>query len=137
MVHFPSVCQISDQTDKMPKMRAKIKSVRKINKIFLCIFTYIWKSDIFSTYLNFDEKWFFGHFKSQISKWPIHTKILPPTLVHKKFLNQNYKLISFHHNSETPCIVFSLICNLKKFSHIKCFQNRIYIFPTLRFIMCF
>ena len=28
------------------EMRAKIKSVRKINEILLCFFTYIWKSDI-------------------------------------------------------------------------------------------
>ena len=60
------------------EMRAKKKSVRKINKIFFCIFTYIWKSDIFSTYLNFDEKWFFGHFKSQISKCPTYIKLLVP-----------------------------------------------------------
>ena len=85
-----------DKPIKCLEMRAKIKSVRKINEIFLCIFTYIWKLDIFSTYLNFDEKWFFGYFKSQISKCPIYTKILPPTLVHKKFPSQNDKLISFY-----------------------------------------
>ena len=57
-----------DKLIKCLEMRAKIRSVRKINEIFLCIFIYIWKLEIFSTYLNFDEKWFFGYFKSQISK---------------------------------------------------------------------
>ena len=36
-------------------MKAEIKSVRKIIEIFLCIFTYILKLDIFSIYLNFDD----------------------------------------------------------------------------------
>ena len=51
-------------------MRAKIKSVRKINEIFLSIFTYIWKLNIFSTCLILDKKCFSVYFKSQISKWP-------------------------------------------------------------------
>ena len=63
----------------------------------------MWKSDNFFTYLNFDEKSVFLYFKSQISKCPIYTKILPPTLIHKKFPSQNDKLLSFHLNSETPC----------------------------------
>ena len=29
--------------------------------------------------------------------------MLPPTLVPKKFPNQNDMLITFYHNSETPC----------------------------------
>ena len=41
---------------KCLEMRAKIKSVRKINKIILCIFTYISNSDISTTDLNFDKK---------------------------------------------------------------------------------
>ena len=61
-------------------MRANIKSVRKINEIFLCIFTYIQKSDIFSTYLNFYENIFFGYFKSQISKCHIHKERLKKVL---------------------------------------------------------
>ena len=69
-----------DKPIKCLEMRAKIKSVRKINEIFLCIFTYIWKLDIFSTYLNFDKKWFFGYFKSQISKCSYITSILQPVL---------------------------------------------------------
>ena len=36
-----------DKPIKCLEMRAKIKSVRKINETFFCIFTYIWKSDIF------------------------------------------------------------------------------------------
>ena len=47
-----------DKLIKCLEMRAKMKSVRKINEIFLCILTYIWKFDIFSKFLNFDEKWF-------------------------------------------------------------------------------
>ena len=49
------VCSVQDKTKKCLEMRANIKSVRKIHEIFLCIFTYIWKFDIFSTYLNFDK----------------------------------------------------------------------------------
>ena len=30
---------------------------------------------------------------------------MPTTLVHKKFLRQNDKLISLYHNSETPCSI--------------------------------
>ena len=37
-----------DKPLKCLEMKAKIKSVRKNNEIFLCIFTYTWKSDIFS-----------------------------------------------------------------------------------------
>ena len=66
-----------DKPIKCLEMRAKIKSVRKINEIFLCIFTYIWKLDIFSTYLNFDKKWFFGYFKSLFIKCNTHMNILP------------------------------------------------------------
>ena len=65
-----------DKPIKCLEMRAKWKSVRKINEIFLCIFTYIWKLDIFSTYPNFDETWFFGYFKTQISKLQSIRKIL-------------------------------------------------------------
>ena len=69
-----------DKPIKCLEMRAKIKLVRKINEFFLCIFIYIWKLDIFSTYLNFDEKWFFCYFKSQISKLSYITSILQPVL---------------------------------------------------------
>ena len=85
-----------DKLIKCLEMRANVKSVREINEIFLCIFTYIWKLYIFSKYPDFNEKWFFGFFKSQILKCPKYTKILPPTLIHKKFPSQNDKLISFH-----------------------------------------
>ena len=54
--------------------------ILNINKIFLCISTYIWKLDIFSTYLNFNEKWFFGYFKREISKCSYITSILQPVL---------------------------------------------------------
>ena len=70
---------------KCLEMRAKIKSVRKMNEIFLCIFTYNWKSDIFSTYPNFDNKWFFGYFKSLFIK--CHT--------HMNILSQKYKIKAF------------------------------------------
>ena len=85
-------------------MRAKIKSVRNINKIFFCIFTYIWKLDIFSTFLNFEEKWFFGYFKSQISKCHKHIKLLTPVLCHKNPSGQNNKLILYFIHYLTPCI---------------------------------
>ena len=39
----------------MPRNENKINSIRKINEILLCIFIYIFKSDIFSKYLNFDK----------------------------------------------------------------------------------
>ena len=80
-----------DKPIKCLEMRAKIKSVRKINEIFLCIFTYIWKSDIFSKYLNFDKKYFFDYFKSQISKCHIYKKFLPHVLGHRKPSGQNDK----------------------------------------------
>ena len=77
-------------------------------EIFLCIFTYIWKYDIFSTYLNFDEKWIFGHFKSQISKCPNISKMLlyvsaptlTPSLSTDVILKNSY--------SGTPCITYFL-----------------------------
>ena len=40
--------------------------------------------------------------------------MLPTTLVHKKFPSQNDKLVSFFHNSETPCIVLR-ICTFRTF----------------------
>ena len=51
----------------MIKNADKNKISPVINKIFLYLFTYIWKYDNFSKYLNFDENLFFGYFKSQIS----------------------------------------------------------------------
>ena len=51
-----------DKPIKCVEMRAKTKSVRKISEILLYIFTYIWKSQIFSTFLNFYEKCFVGYF---------------------------------------------------------------------------
>ena len=87
----------------MPRNESKNKSVRKIKKIFLCIFNFIWKSDISSTYLNFDEKWFFGHFKSQISKCPNHIRILPHVLHHRKPSGQFHKQILLDIHSWTPC----------------------------------
>ena len=61
---------------KYLEIRAKIKSVKKINKIFLCILTYIWKYDIFSTYLNFDEICLFGYLAQEIQLGPSNNLIL-------------------------------------------------------------
>ena len=57
------------------------------------ILDYILKSDIFSTYINFDEKCFFGYFKSQVSKCPNHIRILPFVLGHRKPSVQFNKLV--------------------------------------------
>ena len=51
-------------------MRANQRSVRKINEISLCIFTYISKFDTFSTYLNFDELFFVGTLKDKYQNDP-------------------------------------------------------------------
>ena len=67
-------------------MRAKIKSVRKINDIFLYIFTYILKSDIFSTFLNFYEKCVFGHFQGLISKSYTYRNLAAKISFKKSFL---------------------------------------------------
>ena len=101
-----------DKLIKCLEMRAEIKPVRKINKIFLCIFTYIWKSDIFSTYLNFDEKWFFGHFKSQISKCPNHIRILPHVLRHRKPSGQFNKQKLLYNHSWTPCSILIILLHM-------------------------
>ena len=53
--HFHLSCQISGQTDNMPRNESKHKIKMLFLKYFLCIFTYNWKSDILSTFLNFDE----------------------------------------------------------------------------------
>ena len=93
-------------------MRENIRSVRKINEIFLCIFTYIWKLDIFSTYLNFDKKWFFGYFKSQISKFSYITSILQPVLAQGMQhgpSNKQKEKISFNWTHCITVHVFSLI----------------------------
>ena len=93
-----------DKPIKCLEIRAKMKPVWKINKIFLCIFTYIWKLDIFSTYLDFDENWFFGHFKSQISKCPNISKIFPYILASKLTPSMSNNVILYVTYYETPCI---------------------------------
>ena len=98
-----------DKLIKCLELRAKIKSVQKIHEIFLCIFKYIWKLDIFSTYLNFDKKWFFCYFKSQISKCHKHIKLLTPVLYHKNPSVQNNKLLLYHIHYLTPCTSEMLI----------------------------
>ena len=92
-----------DKPIKCLEMRPKIKSVRKINDFFLCIFPYIWKSDICSIYLNFDKKCFFGYFKCQISKCSYLTSILPPVLAQGMQHEPSNKLILFISSRETPC----------------------------------
>ena len=62
-----------DKPIKCLEMRAKIKSVRKINEIFLCIFTYIWKPAILSPYLNFDKIFFLVILKAKYQN--VQTKI--------------------------------------------------------------
>ena len=80
LVHFLSSCKISRQTAKSLEMGAKIKSVRKINEIFL-LFSLILKNHTFFPHTSIlTKKVFFGYFKSQISKCP------PP----KKELGENY-----------------------------------------------
>ena len=88
---------------KCLEMRTKIKSVWKIKKIFLCIFSYIWKSGIFSIYLNFDNIVFFVYFKSQISKCSNYIKLLTPVLSHRKGSGQNTKLILYLIHYIIPC----------------------------------
>ena len=63
---------------KCLEMRAKIKSVRKNNEILFCIFTYIWKLDILSTYLNFIEKWVFVTLKAKYQNLPNYGNIKTP-----------------------------------------------------------
>ena len=97
------IIKIEDKPIKSLEMRAKIKSIRKINEIFLCIFTYIWKSDIFSTFLNFDKKYFFDYFKSQISKCIIYKKLLPHVIRHMHPSGRNDKLTLRFFHYQTPC----------------------------------
>ena len=53
-----------------PEMRTKTNSVRQINEFFLCVFTYIWKSDIFPTYFNFDENCVLVNLKARYQNVP-------------------------------------------------------------------
>ena len=72
-----------DKPIKCLEMRAKIKSVWKIFLcIFRCIFTYMWKSDVFHI-PQFWRKRFFGYFKSLFIKCPTHINILPQILYQK------------------------------------------------------
>ena len=103
---------------KCLEMRAKIKSVRKINEIFLCIFNYIRKSDIFSKYLNFDKKYYFAYFNSQISKCHIYEKFVPHFLDHKKLSGQNDNL--------------TLHCNHPVSSLFKCLDFPVHV----RLVLC-
>ena len=104
-----------DKPIKCLEMRAKIKSGRTINEIFLCICTYIWKSDIFSTFLNFDKKYFFDYFKSQISKCIIYKKLFPHVIRHMHPSGRNDKLtLPFFHYQNPVSIsaeknLFSLV----------------------------
>ena len=63
-------------TMKGLKMGARMESFRYINVIFLCVFIYIWISDIFFTFSNENPIAFRINFKSLISKCPNYTKIL-------------------------------------------------------------
>ena len=63
-----------DKPIKCLKLRANQRSVRKINEIFLCIFTYISKSDIFSTYLNFDKIFLLVTLKAKYPNDPNNVK---------------------------------------------------------------
>ena len=75
-------------------------------KYFLCIWTYIWKSDIFSKYLIFDEKCFFGHFKSQISKCHTHIVMLKQVLGLKMQLTNFDMSMEKDVYSERPCTLY-------------------------------
>ena len=93
-----------DKLIKCLKMRANQRSVRKINEIFLCIFTYISKSDIFSTYLNFDNFFVVGYFKSQISKWPKQSENMPHVSSHRNLSSPRNKQILFDRTKRKYCI---------------------------------
>ena len=54
--------------------------------------------------LKKSKKCFFGHFKSQISKCPIYTKMLPQTLVTIELPSQRNKEIKKISSSERPFI---------------------------------
>ena len=61
------------------------------------------KSDIFSIYLNFDEKYFFGYFKSLILKCPNHSRILPHVIGHRKPSGRFNKVMLCIIHSKSPC----------------------------------
>ena len=87
-----------DKPIRCLEMKAKIKSVRKINEIFLCIFTYIYKSESLSTYLNFDKKCLFGYFQILITKCPSISRLLPQVLGLRMLPSQRYKAKLFYHS---------------------------------------
>ena len=62
---------------KCLKIRVKVKLVRKINEIFLCIFTYIFKLGILFIHLNFEEKYLFGYFKAKYQNVQAKVKLWP------------------------------------------------------------
>ena len=76
-------------TMKGLKMGARMESFRYINVIFLCVFIYIWISDIFFTFSNENPIAFRINFKSLISKCPNHIRILPHVLCHNANLISN------------------------------------------------
>ena len=77
-----------DSKIKCLEMRAKTISVRKINENLLCVFAFIWKSDIFSTFSNRKTIFFQINFKSLISKFPNYIRILPHVPGHRKPFGQ-------------------------------------------------
>ena len=70
---------------------------------FLYIFIYMWKSDNFSTYLNFDKKLFFWYFKSQISKWKHMSELLSVARGLKHSYSLSNKQIKYISSHQSPC----------------------------------
>ena len=65
-----------EQPENMMTQMPRNESKNSLAKFPLYFHLYL-KNGHFSTYLNFDEKYCFNYFESQISKCPIYTKILP------------------------------------------------------------
>ena len=68
VLNSPSSYKIWGLSDKMPRIESKNKII-PINYWYFPLYFHLYlKIGHFSTYHNFDEKCFFGYFKSQISK---------------------------------------------------------------------
>ena len=118
-----------DKPIKCLEMRAKIKSVRKTNEIFLCIFTYNWKSDIFSKYLNLTKNIFKLGFGYQI--------LILGTLTQRKYCKKktvSLKLLDLtkywvreavHGGSVLRCILCKKSKNMEayKIMKLRCFYQ--------------
>ena len=98
----------------------------------------------FFTYLNFDEKCFFGYFKSQISKCPDLSEILPYFLVPTLPCSPSSKVILYSSSTWSPCILgsspkqwFVHIHQKKKNLHIKVRSDEFYCHSRVTFKLTF